>query len=363
MSPLDAYDYELPPELIAQQPIEPRDAARLLVLRRADHSLTHARATDLPSLLDPGDCLVVNETRVVPARLMGYRTATGGRWEGLFLDALADGSWRMLSKTRGRLQSGETITLEPPTDAESLVDAGSKGDAETVEVELLERQAGGVWRARPRVAAGTQLIDLLTRLGRVPLPGYIRGGQMSAEDREDYQTIFAREPGAVAAPTAGLHFTPRVLEDLARREIALHRVVLHVGLGTFRPIEADSLDGHTMHAETGRIEAATAASLNAARREGRRIVAVGTTSVRVLETAATPSGELEAWSGATDLFIRPPYQFRAIDGLMTNFHLPRSTLLVLVHTLAGDELARAAYRAAVENRYRFYSYGDAMLIL
>jgi S-adenosylmethionine:tRNA ribosyltransferase-isomerase len=351
MDSLSDYDYELPPDLIAQQPVEPRDSARLLVGNRATGEITHHTVRDLPQLLTPGDCFVVNETRVVPARLLGSRTSTGGRWEGLFLDATPSGEWRILSKTRGRLTSGETVTLSSPD-----------GIA-TAQLELIARQDGGVWLVRPLVDGDLEPVDILIRFGHVPLPGYIRGGQMSESDRERYQTVYAREPGAVAAPTAGLHFTPDVLSALESRGIGLARVTLHVGLGTFRPIAVDSLDEHVMHSERGRIDAATAKTLNETRQRGGRIVVIGTTSVRVLETAAQPDGTLAPWEGSTDIFIRPPYRFRAVDCLMTNFHLPRSTLLVLIHAFAGRELAERMYQTAIRERYRFYSYGDAMLMI
>ena len=348
MSELDAYDYHLPRELIAQTPLAHRSDARLLVVRRDAQCLEHCFVRDLPSLLAAGDALVLNDTRVIPARLVGYRTQTRGRWEGLYLGSDGHGVWRILTKTRGKIRPGETVTLRDrqQTAAGRLVFLGQLGQ--------------GLWAVRPDNNEDT--LELLERAGRVPLPPYIRHGEMVETDRESYQTVYAEKPGAVAAPTAGLHFTAPLLLQLADSGIPICRVTLHVGLGTFRPITADRLDEHPMHAEWACIDEPTVARLNAVRAEGGRIIAVGTTVVRTLETAAA-SGVLRAWQGETDLFIRPPYQFRAVDALLTNFHLPKSTLLILVRTFGGDELVRQAYDEAIQRGYRFYSYGDAMLIL
>jgi S-adenosylmethionine:tRNA ribosyltransferase-isomerase len=349
MSEIERYDYELPKELIAQQPLPRRSDARLMVVDRRDQSITHAYVRDLPDLLQAGDALVVNDTRVVPARLVGTRTKTGGHWEGLFLEVDAGGHWRVLSKTRGKLQPGETVTLR---DHVRNVD---------VLLRMVLKNDDGTWIAQP--VAGEPWLELLERVGHVPIPPYIRGGEMLPSDRQTYQTTYATRPGAVAAPTAGLHFTPELFAALRERGILRHTVTLHVGLGTFRPISVENLSEHEMHREWGEISATTADALQQTRSAGGRIVAVGTTSVRVLETAADDAGRLRAWSGETGIFIRPPYRFRAVDALMTNFHLPRSTLLVLVRTFGGDELMRRAYEQAIAERYRFYSYGDAMLIL
>jgi len=351
MSELDRYDYALPPELIAQHPPAQRTDARLLFVDRNRQTLDHRQIRELPQLLSAGDVLVLNETRVVPARLLGRRTATGGAWEGLFLSLEVDGSWRILSQTRGKLQPGETVTLVDPAGS----DAG--------QLALLTRGDGGVWNVRPQgVTNAADTFALLERAGRIPLPHYIRRGEMAAEDRDRYQTVFARVPGAVAAPTAGLHLTPELLAELAARQIDTVRVTLHVGLGTFRPIAVERLAEHVMHSEWGEISPASVERLSTCRAQGGRIVSIGTTSVRVLETASI-SGALTAWSGWTDLFIRPPYAFRSVDALLTNFHLPKSTLLVLVQTFGGEELIRRAYQEAIAARYRFYSYGDAMLIV
>jgi S-adenosylmethionine:tRNA ribosyltransferase-isomerase len=348
MSEIDQYDYHLPRELIAQRPLRQRSDARLLIVRRQQATLDHAHVRDLPDLLNPGDCLVLNDTRVIPARLTGRRTRTGGRWTGLFLAADEEGNWKVLAKTRGKLAAGETISLE---------DADARG---AFRLLVLTKLGGGVWAVRPE--SNEPALELLERVGRVPLPPYIRNGQMVDADRENYQTVYAERPGAIAAPTAGLHFTPELLRRLTRQGIQTCRLTLHVGLGTFRPITVQRLSDHVMHAEWAEIPAAAVARLLSGRAAGGRIVAVGTTAVRTLETAAA-GGELHAWQGETDLFIRPPYQFRAVDALLTNFHLPKSTLLVLVRTFGGDALIQRAYAEAIRESYRFYSYGDAMLIL
>jgi S-adenosylmethionine:tRNA ribosyltransferase-isomerase len=348
MSDLADYDYELPRELIAQQPLPNRSDARLMVVNRATQTWQHRHVRDLPEILRPNDCLVLNASRVVPARLVGYRTQTGGRWEGLFLAVQADGAWQLLSKTRGKLAPGESITLVNPLGQDD------------VRLALHDKRPDGVWLAQPLAAEET--FQLLDRVGRVPLPPYIRGGEMLPSDRERYQTVYADQPGSIAAPTAGLHFTPALLDALVAHGVSLARVTLHVGLGTFRPIECQCLEDHPMHAEWGDVTTDAVAAVERCLQASGRIVAVGTTSVRLLETAAA-DGELKPWHGRTDLFIRPGFHFRVVDALMTNFHLPRSTLLVLVRTFGGDELIRSAYEEAMREEYRFYSYGDAMLVL
>lgn len=348
MSELDQYDYALPKDLIAQSPAICRSDARMLVVDRGRNSLEHRYIRDLPEYLRDGDCLVLNDTRVIPARLVGHRRETGGHWEGLFLESSPDGLWRVLCKTRGRLKPGDSITLQ------------SAAGSDDVELELAVRQSDGTWIARP--AAPQDALALLDRVGRVPLPPYIRKGRMVDSDREQYQTVYAQVPGAVAAPTAGLHFTVALLDRLARQGVEICTLTLHVGPGTFRPIEADSLDKHKMHAEWGCVGQQTVERIAECRRLGGRVIAVGTTSVRLLETAAA-GGELMPFVGHTDLFIRPPYEFRAVDALLTNFHLPRTTLLVLVRAFGGEGLMRRAYEEAIREKYRFYSYGDAMLIL
>lgn len=341
------YDYELPRELIAQAPLPVRSDARLLLVDRQSQRIEEAHVRDLPQFLSPPDCLVFNDTRVVPARLIGRRDLTGGRWEGLYLESDESGFWKILSKTRGKLQPAETVTLERRDGQPGLT------------LRMLSRLPEGGWLALPDSDADA--FALLEQVGRVPLPPYIRGGEMQREDIQRYQTVFASRPGAIAAPTAGLHFTPELLGQLRDRDIGMCRVTLHVGAGTFRPITTESLDDHVMHTEWGELDDENAGRLARCRTDSGRIVAVGTTVVRVLETAAA-GGELAAWSGKTDLFIRPPHTFRAVDALLTNFHLPRSTLLVLVRTFGGDDLIRRAYDYAIRERFRFFSYGDAMLI-
>jgi S-adenosylmethionine:tRNA ribosyltransferase-isomerase len=342
------YDYELPKRLIAQHPLQRRTDARLLVVNRGDGSLSHQHIRDLPTLLRSGDCLVINDTKVIPARLVGFRAETGGRWEGLFLSADAAGNWRLLAKTRGKLQPGESIVLT------------NERLQEVFRLRLVLKESEGSWIARPEVEG--QPFELLERVGRVPLPPYIRDGEMTESDRERYQTVFGEKPGAVAAPTAGLHFTEDLLSRLGVAGVAVARVTLHVGQDTFRPVTSDTLEGHVMHSEWCEITQSAVETIQRAKAAGGRVVAVGTTSVRTLETAAQ-NGQLKPFAGPTELFIRPPYKFQSIDALLTNFHLPRTTLLVLVRTLGGDQLIRQAYEEAIREEYRFYSYGDAMLIL
>lgn len=350
------FDYPLEAELIAQQPAARRDESRLMVLNRRTGRTRLHRFTDLPSLLAEGDLLVVNNTRVIPARFF-CRRASGGAVEGLFLHELvradAPPGWRVLLKGANRCRVGERLEL-----------VGGAG----VELELAENQGQGQWLVAP-VPAGAAA-EVLARAGQTPLPPYIRrkGAQDDTADRDRYQTVYASADGAVAAPTAGLHFTTEVLEALSARGIRTAAVTLHVGIGTFAPVKVEDLAAHRMHSEWYEMSAETAGAINAARRAGRRIVAVGTTSVRVLETVATPDGIVEPGKGWTDIFIYPPAEFGAVDALITNFHLPRSTLLMLVAAFCspgktdGIEMIRAAYARAADERMRFFSYGDAMLI-
>ena len=348
---LSDFDYDLPTDRIAQQPARPRDAARLLVLDRRTGEVAHRRFGELPDLLAPDDLVVLNEARVIPAAFTARR-ASGARIEGCFLRVLEGGEWEVLLKGRGRIRPRETL---------GLVDAAGNVRAE---VELTEQGEGGVWHVRPR--ADVEALVLLDAIGRPPLPPYIRRSGPDdprlRRDRADYQTVYARRAGAVAAPTAGLHFTPAVLARLAERGIASARVTLDVGLGTFQPIRALRLAEHRMHEEHFEISAESAGAINRARAQGRRVVAVGTTTVRALESAAEGGG-VRAAREWTRLFIYPPYRFRVVDALVTNFHLPRTTLLALVCAFAGRERVLAAYAEAVRAGYRFYSYGDAMLIL
>ncbi|HZZ82217.1 MAG TPA: tRNA preQ1(34) S-adenosylmethionine ribosyltransferase-isomerase QueA [Gemmataceae bacterium] len=341
------FDYTLPPELIAQEPSDPRDESRLLVADRTSGSLHHHRFRELPELLRPGDLLVLNDTRVLPARLLGKRARTGGKWEGLYLRQLADSSWEMLCQTRGSLQEGE------------IIEASCDHENAPLTLQLIARLAGGRWQVKPLMAGPT--LALLERFGHIPLPPYIRKGTAADADKGRYQTIYALRPGAVAAPTAGLHFTNRVFADLAERGIRSTSVTLHVGVATFQPIQVDDYSQHPMHREWGALTQEAVDAIAICKSRGGRVVAVGTTSVRVLESVAR-LGPLQAWTGETDLFIHPPYDFKVVDALITNFHLPRTTLLLLVAAFAGADLIRRAYAEAIAERYRFFSYGDAMLI-
>jgi S-adenosylmethionine:tRNA ribosyltransferase-isomerase len=346
---LSELQYDLPGGLIAQRPVEPRDAARLLVVDRAGGSITHRTFREIGDYLRPGDRLVVNNTRVIPARF-ACRRRTGGRVEALFLRE-SDGIWRVLLKPTARLKIGERLVCE-----------GAE-----CELALRERHERGEWSVRPHPAVAP--LDLLKRVGRTPLPPYIRRpGGPDAADAERYQTVYAQQAGAIAAPTAGLHFTHGLLQRLRDAGIEVSEVTLHVGVGTFAPIDVDDLAQHDMHAEWFEVAPAAIAEMHATRHAGRELIAVGTTSVRVLESlgftlGGDDAGPQVARSGWTRLFIHPPYPFRNVDRLVTNFHLPGSTLLALVMAFAGVELTRRAYAAAIEQRYRFYSYGDAMLVL
>ena len=343
--------YELPQELIAQRPAARRDASRLLVLERATGRIEHRVFADVGEYLRAGDCLVVNDTRVIPARVFCRRTS-GGRIEGLFLHQ-EGADWHVLLKPSARLKVGERLACEGAEVGLVLVGKGERG----------------AWRVRPEPVV--EPLELLGRIGITPLPPYIaRDGETEAavrsEDVERYQTVYAARPGAVAAPTAGLHFTPELLAGLERRGVARARVTLHVGAGTFVPVTVAELADHKMHAEWYEVTEETAGKLAAVREAGGRLVAVGTTATRVLESLAREQdagAEIWAGGGWTDIFIYPPYSFRNVDVLITNFHLPESTLLALVMAFASVEQIREAYRVAVAERYRFYSYGDAMLIL
>ena len=339
----EEFDFNLPEALIAQQPVEPRDRSRLLVVRRREGIWEHRSFADLPGLLDPRDVLVRNNTRVVAARLLGQRVATGGAWEGLFLRVRPGGDWEILAKTRGRPAEGEQVRV-------------GKG----LNLTLRTRLGEGRWVVHPENDG--LAVDLLAEHGEVPLPSYIRKGIAGAADRERYQTLYAQAPGAVAAPTAGLHFTASLFERLGERGIAWVDATLHIGIGTFRPIEAERIEDHSLHAEWAELRPEAVAVLQSRRSAGGRVVAIGTTSARTLESAAA-GGSLQPFSGETALYLKPGHDFRGFDALITNFHLPRSSLLVLVSAFAGVDLVRAAYAEAIREGYRFYSYGDAMLIL
>jgi len=351
MNKLMDYNYDLPDALIAQVPAEERSRSRLLVLDRRKEALTHGRFEDLTAFLKAGDLLVMNNTRVIPARIEARRS-TGGRVELFLLHPAPDGpssdlSWTVMAKPSGRLKEGEELILVKGGRARlSLFKGGGQWEADFVDVEgrlgLFER-------------------------GRMPLPHYIKRSWESDErdgiDRTRYQTVYASRDGAVAAPTAGLHFTPGLLETLGAAGVATAFVTLAVGVGTFAPVRDEDFQSHVMHHEDYEISDATAAAINGTRRAGGRIVAVGTTSARVLETVARDDGRVEPGAGRTGIYIYPPYAFKAVDALITNFHLPRSTLLLLVSALAGRERILGAYAEAVRRGYRFYSYGDAMLIV
>lgn len=355
LNQLSAWQYDLPERLIASRPAARRDESRLMIVDRTNSEIRHARFQDLPTLLRRDDQLVFNDTKVVPARLFGFRTKTGGRWEGLFLSVQTDGRWSITGRTRGRLQRGETLSVYP-----AGADPDQVAQEDCLSIRLEEKGDHGTWIVSPVDSRDPYAI--LEQFGTLPLPPYIGRPVADEDDRERYQTVFATSPGAIAAPTAGLHFTEGVLQRCHDEGISQNRVTLHVGIGTFRPVNSETLSEHQMHSEWCEVSAAAAQSVADTRAAGGRVIAVGTTSVRTLESAAQ-QGEIAPWQGNTDLFIKPGFQFRAVDGLLTNFHLPGSTLIVLVASLAGYDLTMKAYAAAVEAEYRFYSYGDAMLIL
>lgn len=336
------YDFDLPRELIAQEPLEDRSASRLMVVDRARGTIEHRHFTDIVELIPAGDVLVLNTTRVLKARLLGRR-ASGAPAEVLLLKPLADGSWEAMVSPGGKLRPGRRVEIAPGFEIEIL--------------EVTERRTRVV-----RLHTTMPVDEALERYGHVPLPPYIERPDAPADETR-YQTVYASEPGSVAAPTAGLHFTPELLAALARKGVRRADVLLHVGAGTFKPVDADDPAEHLMHEESYSLPQETADAVNGARREGRHIWAVGTTSVRTLESAAQESGSLAGTRGDTRIFIRPPYRFRAVDRIVTNFHLPRSTLIMLVAAFAGYDLTMRAYREAVRERYRFFSYGDAMAIL
>ena len=356
---VDAFDFVLPESAVALRPARPRDAARLLVVRPGEAPCLDDRIVrDLPELLRPGDALVVNDTKVVPARLLGERRrgAAVARIEVTLHARMAPDAWRAFARPARKLRSGERVRFGGPGTDDEAPQA-----EEALEAQVVERAEAEVTLRFNR--SGPALDAALDRIGRVPLPPYIEGRRaVDGADVTDYQTLFADRRGAVAAPTAGLHFTPDLVTRLGARGIALHRVTLHVGAGTFLPVKAERTEDHVMHAETGEVGFETARALNGVRRVGGRVVAVGTTSLRILESAADADGTLRPFSGQTSIFITPGYRFRAIDALLTNFHLPRSTLFMLVSALSGVGVMRDAYAHAIRAGYRFYSYGDASLL-
>lgn len=347
--PVSAFDYPLPQNLIAQQPLPDRAASRLLVLSRSSGAVQHRQFRDFPALLAPGDVLVVNDSRVILARLMGRRS-NGRPAELLLVHPEPDGSWLAMVHPGGKLKAGRTIAFGPDAVAEVLGVVG-----------------GGLRRVR--FSGKLDANGVMQRYGSVPLPPYITR-PADDQDRERYQTVYAHADGSVAAPTAGLHFTPGLLDQVRARGVTVAQATLHVGPGTFKPVEVEDPAQHVMHAEWYQVPQATAEAVTLARTAGRRVWAVGTTVVRVLETAAAEAGAaggrgaaIRSGSGWTDLFIRPPFTFRAVDAMLTNFHLPRSTLLMLVAAFAGYRHTMAAYREAIAQAYRLYSYGDAMVVV
>ncbi|MCC6745338.1 MAG: tRNA preQ1(34) S-adenosylmethionine ribosyltransferase-isomerase QueA [Acidobacteria bacterium] len=346
------YDFELPEELIAQSPARIRDQSRLLVVDRSTGVFTDSIFSEIGNWLNQGDLLVVNDTRVFPARLAGRRAPSGGRVELFLVAERGEGVWEALARPAVRLRRG------------TIVHAGEGGD--TIEIEIVDELPGG--RRTIRFPGERSIWEKLERVGRTPLPPYIRrdaerAGEILDPDRERYQTVYARHRGAIAAPTAGLHFTPELLSRLEERGIERESVTLHVGYGTFQPVRVQRVEDHTVDAERFVVSASAAEAFARARTRCGRVVAVGTTTTRALETAVGDDGTLRVGAGATGIFLRPGSAFRAVDALVTNFHLPKSSLLLLVSAFAGRELVLEAYRHAVRERYRFYSYGDAMLVL
>lgn len=339
---LSDFDFHLPDELIAQKPLEPRDSSRLLVLFRKTGAIRHRGFRDMADYLNPGDVLILNDTRVIPARLIGAKAATGGQVELLLLKRLSIDRWETLVRPGRRVHEGTEIVF---------------GNGELAAVGEESTEAGG---RVVRFRFDGVFEEVLDRLGKMPLPPYIT---VPLDDPERYQTVYSRVRGSAAAPTAGLHFTTDFLEGLHTRGIKVAYITLHVGLGTFRPVQTEDIREHQMHSEYFEISEEAARTVCTARREGRRVVAVGTTCVRTLESVADPEGLIGSGSGWTDIFIYPGYRFKAVDAMVTNFHLPKSSLVMLVSAFAGREKVLAAYREAVEERYRFFSFGDAMLVI
>ena len=336
------YDFALPPDLIAQHPAPRREESRLMVVHRVSGQIEHRRFTDLPGLIAPNDCMVINTTKVFRARLLGQR-ASGAPAEILLLRDLGEGRWEAMVSPGGKLKPGRVVTIAPGFTAEIC--------------EVTERRTRIV-----RLSSIEPVAGMIEKHGHIPLPPYIQRSD-SGDDASRYQTVYANQPGSVAAPTAGLHFTPGILSAIESRGARISRITLHVGAGTFKPVEADDPADHQMHEEWYSVPEEAAAEINAARTADGKIWAVGTTSVRTLESVASEDGAIPAGSGETKIFIRPPYAFRTVDRLITNFHLPRSTLIMLVAAFAGYDLTMRAYAEAIGERYRFYSYGDAMAIV
>ncbi|GLB58341.1 tRNA preQ1(34) S-adenosylmethionine ribosyltransferase-isomerase QueA [Cytobacillus sp. NCCP-133] len=340
---VDLFDFHLPEELIAQTPLAERTSSRLMVLDKKNGEIQHSVFKDIKDHLKSGDCLVLNDTRVLPARLFGEKLGTGAKIEVLLLKQLDGDAWETLIKPAKRVKEGTEITFGNGSLTAVCTGTSEHGG------RVLEFKYEGIF------------YEVLEQLGEMPLPPYIKE---QLDDRERYQTVFARERGSAAAPTAGLHFTEELLDEIKEMGVHIAFITLHVGLGTFRPVSVEDLNEHEMHAEFYQVTEGTARLLNEVREQGGRIISVGTTSTRTLETIASAhNGRFEEASGWTDIFIYPGYEFKAIDGMITNFHLPKSTLIMLVSALAGRENVLNAYNKAVEERYRFFSFGDAMLIL
>ena len=337
---LSDFDYELPEELIAQTPISKRDTSRLMILDKKTGEITHKHFHDIINELDKGDVLVLNDTKVIPARLIGTKEETGAVIELLLLKDLGENIWECLSRPAKRLKEGTIVTFSPKLKA-----------------EVVEKKDEGI--VRVRLIYDGILMEILDELGEMPLPPYIHE---KLQDKDRYQTVYAKNIGSAAAPTAGLHFTEELLDELKNKGVEILFITLHVGLGTFRPVEVENVLEHHMHSEYYQMSKEVADKLNLAKKEGRKIYAVGTTSVRTLETIMHKYHEFRECSGNTDIFIYPGFEFQAIDGLITNFHLPKSTLLMLVSALSSREIILHAYKVAVEEKYRFFSFGDAMFI-
>lgn len=333
--------YDLPQELIAQTPLSDRSSSRLLVLNKESGGIEHKHFYDIESMLNPGDCLVLNDTRVLPARLYGVKEGSGGKIEFLLLNRISRDRWEVILKPGKKAKPGAKFVFGDGLLKAEIIETVNDGN------RIVEFSYDGVFE------------NILDKLGEMPLPPYITE---KLRDKERYQTVYSKNDGSAAAPTAGLHFTKELLEKISAKDVKLAYVTLHVGLGTFRPVKVDDVENHKMHSEFYIINEETASVINETKKNGGRIVSVGTTSSRVLETVADENGFLKAQTGWTDIFIYPPYKFKAVDALITNFHLPESTLLMLVSALAGSENIRKAYAEAVEQRYRFFSFGDAMFI-
>lgn len=333
--------YELPEELIAQDPLEDRESSRLLVLDKESGAISHHIFREITDYLNPGDCLVINDTKVIPARLIGEKEGTGAKIELLLLKRKENNIWETLVKPGKKAKPGTRVTFGEGLLTGEILEVACEGN------RLVQFTYEGIFE------------EILDRLGQMPLPPYITH---QLQDKNRYQTVYAKHSGSAAAPTAGLHFTPELLETIKKKGVEIARVTLHVGLGTFRPVKADEITDHHMHSEFYRIDEEAAEKINRAKREGHKVICVGTTSCRTVESAADENGNLRAGSGWTDIFIYPGYKFKVLNNLITNFHLPESTLIMLVSALAGREHVLEAYEEAVRERYRFFSFGDAMLI-